>query len=128
MNKKIGIVLISLIVIGACSKKIVGIPFVKEIDRSELKYTFISSEIVEDSLVAKIQYGGGCIKPHVFNLVQTNKDDNGRAYLWLLHKTTDDKCKAIVRTTRTYDVSTLLKDSTVKSIQLNGDKILFERE
>ena len=105
-----------------------GVPFVKEIDRSELKYTFISSEIIGDSLVAKVQYGGGCIKPHLFDLVQTSKDDRGTVYLWLLHKTTDDKCRALVRISRSYDISTILKDSTVTSIKLNGDKVLYEKE
>ena len=125
--KNLAFFLLLSIAILSCSKKTIGVPFVKEIDRTELKYTFISSDIVGDSLVAKIQYGGGCIQPHVFDLVQTSRDDLGKVYLWLLHKTKDDKCRALVRVTRTYDISTILQDSTVTSIVLNGDKTLFEK-
>ena len=128
MIKNLAFFLLLSIAIVSCSKKTISVPFVKEIDRSELKYTFISSDIIGDSLVAKVQYGGGCIKPHLFDLVQTSKDDRGTVYLWLLHKTTDDKCRALVRISRSYDISTILKDSTVTSIKLNGDKVLYEKE
>ncbi len=128
MIKNIVLFSILCFAIISCSKKIIGVPFVKEIDRTELKYTFISSEIVGDSLIAKVQYGGGCIRPHIFDLVQTSKDDDGGVYLWLLHKTTDDKCRALVRVSRSYDISSILSDTSVTSIKLNGDKVLYEKE
>ncbi|MBT8327675.1 MAG: hypothetical protein KJP21_08120 [Bacteroidia bacterium] len=128
MIKNFAFVLVLFLALVSCSRKTIGVPFVKEIDRNELKYTFISSNIIGDSLVAKVQYGGGCIKPHLFELVQTTKDDAGTVYLWLLHKTKDDKCRALVRVSRAYDVSTILKDPSVTSIKLNGDKVLYEKE
>ena len=115
-------------VYSSCTGRKLAIPMVKEVDRAELKYTFISSEIVGDSLEVKLQYGGGCIKPHLFDLVQTASTEQGEVVLWLLHKTLDDKCRALVKTEVKFDISSVLGKEGVTSIKLNGEKELLLSE
>lgn len=127
MVKKITIVALVLIALVSCKarKKVIEVPLQKEVDRKDLSYTFISSDIVGDTLVAKLQYGGGCVKPHQFALVQTPRVKADEVNIYLLHTTYDDRCKALVRTEQKFSIATLLKDSSVKSIKLNGEKELL---
>lgn len=127
MVKKITLVLLVLVAMVSCKsrKKLVEVPLQKEVEKRDLSYTFISSEIVGDTLVAKLQYGGGCIKPHQFALVQTPRVKADEVNIYLLHTTYDDRCKALVRTEQKFSIASLLKDSSVKSIKLNGEKELL---
>ncbi|MEY2923890.1 MAG: hypothetical protein RLZZ337_430 [Bacteroidota bacterium] len=129
MVKKITLIAMVILVLTSCKarKKTIEVPTQKEIDKKDLSYTFISSEIVGDSLVAKLQYGGGCIKPHQFSLVQTPRVKADEVNIYLLHTTYDDRCKALVRTEQKFSIASLLKDNSIKSIKLNGEKELLPR-
>ena len=118
-----GVILVSC----AGKKKVMQVPLVNEIDQKMLKYTFISSGIVEDSLQVKVQYGGGCVRPHEFLLVQTKSDSVGQANIYLLHTTLNDRCRALVRAERSFSISSLLQDSAITSIVLNGEKELLSK-
>jgi hypothetical protein len=124
MVKTVTLLLAILLVLAACHgrKKIAQVPIVKEIDTKMLKYTFISSEIQGDSLNVKLQYGGGCVKPHEFKLVRTASTLPGEVNLYLLHTTLTDKCKALVRTELNFAINTLIQDTSINSIKLNGEK------
>ncbi len=117
--------LICLLSYACSSKKYIAVPLAKEVNKQELKYTFISSNVVGDSLNVKVQYGGGCIRPHIFNVMQTPRIKPNEVNIWLLHKTLDDRCKALVRVEHNFDIAPLLQDSTVTSIKLNGLKELL---
>jgi hypothetical protein len=127
MRKIIIALTLALLLSLGCSsrKKIVQVPVVKEIDSKMLKYTFISSDIVGDSLKVKLQYGGGCVKPHQFALVRTASSTPGEVAIYLLHKTLTDRCKALVRAELSYGISSLLQDKSITSIKLNGEKELL---
>lgn len=124
------VALLFVAMLFGCSlqKKIMEVPLVLEVDKKDLSYTFISSEIVGDTLVAKLQYGGGCVKPHQFSLVQTPRVEKGEVNIWLKHTTYDDKCKALVRTEQKFSIATLLKDATISSIKLNGEKEMLPQK
>jgi hypothetical protein len=119
-----------LIVWAGCGihKKVMEVPLVPLVEKKDLSYTFISSEIVGDTLVAKLQYGGGCVKPHQFSLVQTPRVEKGEVNIWLKHTTYDDKCKALVRTEQKFSIASLLKDATITSIKLNGEKEMLNKK
>lgn len=74
------------------------------------------------ALLVEISYGGGCVEPHVFELITDGTmDKSGAVYFWLLHKTHDDECKKLIHKQLTFDISPLetLKLRKVKSIKVN---------
>lgn len=84
-------------------------------DSQLLRFTLLSTELYSDSIVFKLKYGGGCIKPHEFQCYSSgNPDDSGIKDIFLSHLTQNDHCKAIVYTHRTYSWGTFFKP---------GDKI-----
>lgn len=75
------------------------------------------------ALLVELSYGGGCVEPHVFELVTDGtKDATGAVQLWLLHKTHDDYCKMLISNQITFDISPLqtLKIKNLKSIKVNN--------
>lgn len=75
------------------------------------------------ALLVELSYGGGCVDPHVFELVTDgSKDASGAVQLWLLHKTHDDQCKMLISKQKTFDLSSLetLKIKRIKSIKINS--------
>ena len=75
------------------------------------------------AMVVELSYGGGCVEPHVFELVTDGSMDSERnVKMWLLHKTHDDKCKKLITQQLTFDVSPLetLKLKRVKSFNVNN--------
>jgi hypothetical protein len=124
MVKYIGIVVLGSILLIGCrsQKKMLQVTLVKEINEQMLRYTFISSEIVGDSLMVKLQYGGGCVKLHEFGLVRTASTTSGEVNIYLLHKTLTDTCTSLIGTELSYGISSLLNDKTITSIKLNGER------
>jgi hypothetical protein len=73
-------------------------------------------------LLVQVQYGGGCIKPHVFKLVTDGIiDKEGGMDFYLLHKTHDDMCKALLMEDLIFDLAQIysLKSEVLSNIRLN---------
>jgi hypothetical protein len=100
------------------------------IDQNLLKYKINEAQISEDSLIINVQYGGGAIKPHEFELVQVNNDSAAYAEntvcVFLLHKTLNDKGRAILRTRLSYDLKSI--NARKKNILLNGTQLITKAD
>jgi hypothetical protein len=97
-----------------------------KINEADLKYTILDVRHNAHALLVELEYGGGCIDPHVFELIsdaEINKD--GIVDMWLLHKTHDDLCKALIKRQLVFDISyiTTLKSKKLKAIRFNNDKV-----
>lgn len=100
----------SLLPAISISDSLVALP-----DSQLLRFTLLSTELYSDSVVFKLKYGGGCIKPHVFQCYSTGiSDDSGIKDIFLSHLTLNDRCKAIVYSEKTYSWGPFFKP---------GDKI-----
>jgi hypothetical protein len=102
---------------------------VEEIDVNEvdLKFTITESNQQAHALYIEVQYGGGCVEPHIFELISTTEiNKEGVADVWLLHKTHDDLCKALLKKKLYFDVSdiTALKTKKLKYIRINNEHLL----
>jgi len=102
---------------------------VEEIDikEADLKFTITESNQQAHALYIEVQYSGGCVEPHVFELISTTEvGKDGIADVWLLHKTHDDLCKALIKKKLYFDVSdiTALKTKKLKHIRINNEHLL----
>lgn len=91
-------------------------------DSVDLDFRLVQVIPYKDSIFVKMRYGGGCIKPHIFEMYTSampNKD--GVIDIYLAHKTHDDKCKAFVFTERIFLWSHLF--SPGHTIRINGGDI-----
>ncbi len=94
---------------------------VAEIEDSLLKYRIIDAKLEKDSLMLSLRYGGGCVKPHIFELVQKENADLNIIEFYLLHHTTNDRCRALIRENLAYDLKHYLQ--TGHTVLLNGQQI-----
>jgi len=95
--------------------------------KEDLLYTLKNVQIENKHLIAKMQYGGGCVKPHIFQLVTNGLiDEKGNMSFFILHKTHNDYCKALLTEERIFDLSELydLKSERLKTITINEMKNL----
>lgn len=94
---------------------------VSQIEDSLLNYRIIDAKLEEDSLLLFVRYGGGCIKPHIFELVQKENSDSKTIELHLLHHTTNDRCRALIRENLAYDLKPYFQKN--HTVFLNGQQI-----
>jgi hypothetical protein len=96
---------------------------VKAPDSIHLRFQIMETTLFSDSLVFNLRYGGGCIKPHVFQCYTSGmKDGSGIADLFLSHHTLDDHCKALVFTRRTYSWAGIFHPGD--QIRINGGPVM----
>jgi hypothetical protein len=105
-------------------KKNIEFPYkiVSEIKTEYTRYHIKEVAINGDSISIKVQYGGGCVKPHIFEIVELKNDNDSRIQLHLLHLTTNDRCKALLRETLTFDLKPYFNLNS-KSVFFNGQEI-----
>lgn len=113
--------------VGLIESNAFSILNLEEIDKQDLLFNINELSIENNQLIAVVQYGGGCVKPHVFELVTDgliNEDANMNFYI--LHKTHDDKCKALIIEKLSFDLNNLynLKSNLLKTITINAMKEL----
>ena len=95
---------------------------IDNINKQDLLFHINKMNIKDEKLNVQVQYGGGCVKPHVFELVTNgviNKD--GTMEFFLLHKTHNDMCKALLIEDLSFDLAQLygLKSNVLTHISLN---------
>jgi hypothetical protein len=96
-----------------------------DIDKEDLMFNLKGMSLEEDKLVLNVQYGGGCLKPHVFELVTDGVIDNsGTMDFYLLHKTHDDRCKALLMETLVFDFKPLydLQSEKLMNYRINNNR------
>lgn len=90
----------------------------------EMRFKFKIVEQKDEALVLQVNYGGGCVDHHVFELYSTGKpDENGVVDLFLLHKTTGDLCKMLIIQNRIFDINKLTKRKNFVSYRINGGAV-----
>lgn len=88
-----------------------------------LHFQLLETVLFDDSVQFKLKYGGGCIKPHIFECYTSGmKSQDGVFDLYLIHKTKDDRCKALVHTERTYYWGNLFNSGD--RIRINGGTVM----
>ena len=90
--------------------------------KEDLMFVIKDLTILEKKVEIKVQYGGGCVKPHVFELYTDGVLDNsGNMDFYLLHKTHSDYCKALIMETLVFDLNPLydLQSQKLKTIRIN---------
>lgn len=93
------------------------------IDKADLMFSMKGITLMEKMVEVKVQYGGGCVKPHIFELVTDGViDDQGNMKFHLLHKTHHDKCKALLMESLVFNLEPLynLESEKLKSFQVNN--------
>lgn len=93
-----------------------------DIEIGDLLYKLKGVKLQEGQLFVDVEYSGGCVKPHIFSLVTDGMvRDAGVMKFALLHKTKDDKCKALLKENMTFDISSVLNlgSEKLKEIQIN---------
>lgn len=98
-----------------------------QIDKQDLLFNINEVGVENKQLKVNLQYGGGCVKPHVFELVTNGLiDKNGNMSFYLLHKTHNDKCKALLIENHVFDLTKVynLKSNLLKTITINETKLL----
>lgn len=94
------------------------------IAREDLLYYIEQVDFKNKELIIEVQYGGGCVKPHLFELhTDGNIGEDGNMHFFLLHKTRNDMCKALILEELRFDLSMLydLESNVLKGIVLNKD-------
>ena len=86
-----------------------------EIDAALLNYTVNSKSIEDENLIIKVQYGGGAIRPHEFDLVEQSISKDS-VNLVLLHLTQNDRARAIMRSELSYNIRYYLKKNLIISL------------
>lgn len=126
MVKVVIIILLTSVLFMTCKtrKKNINFPYkvVSEINDEYTRYLLQDVAIKGDSISIKVQYGGGCVKPHVFEIVELRSDNDSKIQLYLVHLTTNDRCKALLRETLTFDLKPYFELNS-KSVFLNGQEI-----
>ncbi len=93
-------------------------------------FDLISQRISGDSLILQVQYGGGC-EVHEFNMF-TNmmwmKSLPPQLNLWLEHKSNNDRCRALLTETISFDLKQCqYPGSHLVVLIINGDREKSER-
>lgn len=126
MVKGIIVILLTFLLFMTCKtrEKNINFPYkvVSEINDEYTRYLLQDVAIKGDSISIKVQYGGGCVKPHVFEIVELRSDNDSKFQLYLLHLTTNDRCRALLRETLTFVLKPYF-DQNSKSVFLNGQQI-----
>lgn len=94
-------------------------------EKADLLFSIKGVSIEEKNLRVEVQYGGGCVKPHVFELLTDGIiDANGNMKFQLLHRTHNDLCKALIMETLVFDFSRLydLNSEKLKSFTINQQR------
>ena len=93
-----------------------------KLEKEDLLFHLLEAFLTNQVLELEVQYGGGCIKPHEFVLVSDGIiDENGLMKFYLLHKTHDDHCKALIIENLSFDLKKLyqLDSERLSGILLN---------
>lgn len=96
---------------------------VSKIEEADLRFSILEAKQDGHGLWVKVQYGGGCVDPHIFELKSNGEIDNrGNITFGLLHKTHDDLCKALLTKELLFDISkiTMFNQNKIKSITVNN--------
>lgn len=98
------------------------------ISKEDLLYKLKEVKLEGNFLYVDVEYSGGCVKPHVFSLVTNGlvrKD--GVMEFAVLHKTKDDKCKALLTENIAFDISSIinLQSQKLKELELNNDMVVL---
>ena len=97
------------------------------LNKEDLLFSIKEARIVNEQLFVNLQYGGGCVKPHVFELVTNGLiNERGNMSFYVLHKTHNDNCKALLMEEKVFNLSELynLKSELLKTITINEMKEL----
>ena len=100
-----------------------SIESIDDISKEDLLFSIKDVKIADKKLAVQVQYGGGCVKPHVFELVTDGViDQTGNMDFYLLHKTHGDKCKALLIENLVFDIENLysLKSEVLTTVKLNN--------
>lgn len=95
-----------------------------QILKEDMLYHVEKVELKSKELKIVVQYGGGCVKPHLFELhTDGTISEEGNMNFYLLHKTKNDMCKALIIEELSFDLSMLyqLESNVLKGIVLNKD-------
>ena len=93
-----------------------NVGMLNEPDKADLLFSIRNLSLADKQLKIDVQYAGGCVRPHVFELVTDGIiDTNGNMAFQLLHRTHNDFCKALIMETLVFDFSSLY--------QLNSEKL-----
>ena len=92
-------------------------------DSVDLDFRLVQVVPFKDSVQVRMRYGGGCVKPHLFEMYTSatlTRDDIIDIYL--AHKTHNDLCKAFVFTERTFLWSHVLRPG--QKIRINKGEVI----
>lgn len=95
---------------------------IDKVSKEDLLFHINKMAIKDKMLTVQVKYGGGCVKPHVFELVTNGIiSKEGGMNFYLLHKTHNDMCKALLIEDLSFDLAQLynLQSSVLKNIQIN---------
>lgn len=102
----------------------------KKIEKSEEQLRFKISNIEQKAyaLAIDVQYGGGCVDEHIFDLYTNGIiDKNGVIDFYLLHQTTDN-CKMLLMRTQYFDISKVINKKKMTHFRINdGEKFEFKQ-
>lgn len=97
------------------------------IQKEDLMYQLKDIQLKNDSIIFDVSYSGGCVRPHEFELVTDGVIlANGQLHFYLLHKTHDDYCKALLMEQRSFNLQRIfeLKSEKLSQLVVNGKYIL----
>lgn len=100
---------------------------INSIDKEDLLFQMVSANLMDQVLNIQVQFGGGCISVHQFELVTNGViTADGVMEFFVLHKTHDDYCKALLIKDLTFNLNEIynLESEKLKSIKLNNTLIL----
>jgi hypothetical protein len=87
-------------------------------------FEIISQKIEGDKLIMEVQYGGGC-ELHTFELLSNGaymKSLPMKINLWLTHNSRNDRCRAMLTNTITFDISSIKpKSGNELHLIINGN-------
>ena len=93
-----------------------NVGMLNEPDKADLLFSIRNLSLAGEQLKIDVQYAGGCVRPHVFDLSTDGIiDASGNMAFQLLHRTHNDFCKALIMETLIFDFSSLY--------QLNSEKL-----
>lgn len=93
-----------------------NVGMLNEPDKADLLFSIRKLSLAGEQLKIDVQYAGGCVRPHVFDLSTDGIiDASGNMAFQLLHRTHNDFCKALIMETLVFDFSSLY--------QLNSEKL-----
>lgn len=95
-------------------------------------FEILSQKVEGDKLVMEVQYGGGC-ELHTFELISNGaymKSLPMKLNVWLTHNGRNDRCRAMLTNTITFDISSLKpKSGNELHLIINGNadnKVIYK--